>query len=123
MFKDKQNILLLIIVILAGWNILTTSRIKTDINSYRNKIESIQTNIDSAKTVSTKIGVKIDSVKQKVVTINNEVHHIDKTITVVKQRTNEKTNTINKFSNPELEYFFTNRYNPNFNSSKDGNKD
>ena len=119
MFKDKQNILLLIIVILAGWNILTTSRIKTDINSYRNKIESIQTNIDSAKTVSTKIGVKIDSVKQKVVTINNEVHHIDKTITIVKQNTNEKTNSINKFSNPELEYFFTNRYNKDLNGSKD----
>jgi peptidoglycan hydrolase CwlO-like protein len=122
MFKDKQNVLLLIIVILAGWNILTTNRIKTDINGYRDKIESIQTKVDSAKTVNTKIGVKIDSVKQKVITINNEVHHIDKTITVVKQKTNEKTNTINKFSNPELEYFFTNRYNPNFNSIKNGNK-
>jgi len=119
MFKDKQNVLLLIIVILAGWNILTTSRIKTDINGYKDKIESIQTNIDSAKTVNTKIGVKIDSVKQKVITINNEVHHIDKTITVVKQRTNEKINTINKFSNPELEYFFTNRYNKDLNGSKD----
>jgi hypothetical protein len=42
MFKDKQNVLLLIIVILAGWNILTTSRIKTDINGYKDKIESIQ---------------------------------------------------------------------------------
>jgi len=118
MFKDKQNILLLIIVILAGWNILTTSRIKTDINGYKDKIESIQTKIDSAKTINTSIDTKIDSVKQKVVTINNEVHHIDKTITVVKQRTNEKINTINKFSNPELEYFFTNRYNPALNSSK-----
>jgi hypothetical protein len=38
------------------------------------------------------------------------------TLKVVK--TPKKINTINKFSNPELEYFFTNRYNPNFNSSK-----
>ena len=119
MFKDKQNVLLLIIVILAGWNILTTSRIKTDINGYKDKIESIQTKIDSAKTINTSIDTKIDSVREKVVTINNEVHHIDKTITVVKQKTNEKINTINKFSNPELEYFFTNRYNPNLNNSKD----
>ena len=119
MFKDKQNILLLIIVILAGWNILNTSRIKTDIKGYKEKIESIQVKIDSAKTINSKIDFKIDSVHQKVVTINNEVHHIDRTITVVKQKTNEKINTINKFSNPELEYFFTNRYNPNLNGSKD----
>ena len=51
MFKDKQNILLLIIAILAGWNILTTSRIKTDIKGYKEKIESIQVKIDSAKTI------------------------------------------------------------------------
>ena len=118
MFKDKQNILLLIIVILAGWNILNTSRIKTDIKDYKDKIESIQTNIDSAKTVNTQIDSKLDSVREKVVTINNDIHHIDKTITVVKQRTNEKIITIDKFSNPELEYFFTNRYNPNLNSKK-----
>ena len=118
MFKDKQNILLLIIVILVGWNLLNTGRIKTDIDSYKDKIESIQTNIDSAKTVNTEIGVKIDSVKEKVITINKEVHHIDKTITIVKEKTNEKINTINKFSNPELEYFFTNRYNPDLNGSK-----
>jgi peptidoglycan hydrolase CwlO-like protein len=119
MFKDKQNILLLIIVILAGWNILTTSRIKTDINGYKDKIESIQTKIDSAKTINTNIDTKIDSVKEKVITINKEVHHIDKTITIVKEKTNEKINTVNKFSNPELEYFFTNRYNPDLNGSKD----
>ena len=116
MFKDKQNILLIIIVILVGWNLLNTGRIKTDINSYKDKIESIQTKVDSAKTINTSIDTKIDSVKEKVITINKEVHHIDKTITIVKEKTNEKTNSINKFSNPELEYFFTNRYNKELNS-------
>jgi len=119
MFKDKQNILLIIIVILVGWNLLNTGRIKTDINSYKDKIESIQTKVDSAKTINTSIDTKIDSVKEKVITINKEVHHIDKTITIVKEKTNEKINTVNKLSNPELEYFFTNRYNPALNNSKD----
>jgi len=111
MFKDKQNIILLIIVILVGWNLLNTSRIKTDIDGYKGKIESIQTKVDSAKTINSKIDFKIDSVHQKVITINKEVHHIDKTITIVKEKTNEKINTVDKFSNPELEYFFSNRYN------------
>jgi hypothetical protein len=109
--NNNQNVLLFIIIALAAYNIFTTNRIKTDVKGYKDKIESIQVNIDSAKTVNTKIGSKIDSVKQKVVTINRDIHHIDKTITIVKQNTYEKTNTINKFSNPELEYFFTNRYN------------
>jgi peptidoglycan hydrolase CwlO-like protein len=115
----KQDLILLLIAVLCLYNVFYTSRIKTDINGYKDKIESIQTNIDSAKTINTEIGVKIDSVKERVITINNEVHHIDKTVTVVKQKTNEKINTINKFSNPELEYFFTNRYNPALNNSKD----
>lgn len=108
--NNNQNILLFIIIALAAYNIFTTNRIKTDVRGYKNKIESIQVKVDSAKAVNTKIGVKLDSVKQKVVTINNDIHHIDKTITIVKEKTNEKTNSINKFSNPELEYFFTNRY-------------
>ena len=31
----------------------------------------------------------IDSVKQKVITINNDIHHIYKTITIVKEKTND----------------------------------
>ena len=108
---NKQNILLGIIILLAVYNIFNVNGIKTDVKGYKEKIESIQTKIDSAKTANTKIGYKIDSVKQKVVTINRDIHHIDKTITIVKQNTTEKTNSINKFSNPELEYFFTNTYN------------
>jgi peptidoglycan hydrolase CwlO-like protein len=109
--SNKQNILFYIVIGLCIYNIFNVKGIKTDINGYKNNIENIQKKVDSAKTVNTKIGYKIDSVKQKVVTINRDIHHIDKTITIVKQNTNEKSNSINKFSNPELEYFFTNRYN------------
>jgi septal ring factor EnvC (AmiA/AmiB activator) len=108
---NKQNTLLGIIILLAIYNIFNTNKIKTDFKGYKEKIESIQLKVDSAKTVNSKLDYKIDSVKQKVVSINRDIHHIDNTITIVKQNTNEKTNSINKFSNPELEHFFTNRYN------------
>jgi uncharacterized coiled-coil DUF342 family protein len=108
---NKINGVLGIIVLLAIYIIFNTNSIKTDIKGYREKIESIQNKIDSTKTINTKIGYKIDSVKQKVITINKEINHIDKSIITVKQKTNEKTNSINKLSNPELEYFFANRYN------------
>jgi uncharacterized protein YoxC len=110
--NNDNNIVLYIVAALLVYLIFTTNGIKTDIKGYKQNIESIQTKIDSAKTIDQKIVYKIDSVHQKVITINKEVHHIDKTITIVKEKTNEKINTVDKFSNPELEYFFSNRYNP-----------
>lgn len=112
--QNKQNVLLIIILVLIGYNIFTTSSVRTDVKGYKDKIESIQTKIDSAKIVNTKIDTKIDSVKQNIVTISKEIHHIDNTITIVKNQTNEKANSAGKFSNAELEQFFSSRYNKSF---------
>ena len=111
MFKDKQNILLILVVVLIGYSIFNTNSIRTDVKGYKAEIELLQTKVDSAKVVNQQIDTKIDSVKQNVVTITKEIHHIDSTITIVKKQTDEKINTVNKFSNAELEFFFTNRYN------------
>jgi peptidoglycan hydrolase CwlO-like protein len=111
MLQNKQNILLLIVIVLVGYNIFTTNSIKTDVQNYKDKIELLQTKVDSAKVVNQQIDTKIDSVKENVVSITKEIHHIDNTITIVKKQTDEKTNTVDKFSNAELEFFFTNRYN------------
>ena len=111
MFKDKQNIILLIIVILVGWNLFNTNSIRTDVKGYEQRIDSVQTKIDSAQVINKQIDVKIDSVKENVVAITKEIHHIDNTITIVKKQTDDKINTVDKFSNAELEFFFTNRYN------------
>ena len=107
----KQDIILGIIVVLAAWNIFTTNSIRTDVKGYKDKIESIQIKVDSAQVVNKQIDVKIDSVKENVVSITKEIHHIDNTITIVKNQTNEKVNNAGKFSNVELEQFFASRYN------------
>ncbi len=108
-----QQILLIIIVALAAWNIFNTNNIRTDVKKYKAEIELLQTKIDSAKVIDQQLGIKIDSVQSNVVTITKEIHQIDKTITTIKKQTDEKTNNIDKFSNTELELFFTNRYNKN----------
>jgi len=113
MLQNKQNILLIIVVILIGYNIFTTNSIRTDVKGYKAKIELLQTKVDSAKVVNTQIDTKIDSVKENVVSITKEIHHIDNTITIVKKQTDEKINNIDKLSNVELEQFFTSRYNEN----------
>jgi len=111
MLKDKQNIILLIIVILVGWNLFNTNSIRTDVKEYKAEIELLQTKVDSTKVVNKQIDTKIDSVKENVVAITKEIHHIDNTITIVKNQTNEKANNAGKFSNVELEQFFASRYN------------
>lgn len=112
--QNKQNLLLIVVLILIGYNIFTTRSVRTDVKGYKAKIESIQIKIDSAKVVNTKIDTKIDSVKQNIVTISKEIHHIDNTITIVKNQTNEKADNAGKFSNVELEQFFASRYNKDF---------
>ena len=114
MLQNRQDILLLIVLVLVGYNIFNTNTIKTDVKGYKDKIESIQTKIDSAKVINVKIDTKVDSVKQNIVTISKEIHHIDNTITIVKNQTNEKANSAGKFSNAELEQFFSSRYNKSF---------
>ena len=111
MLQNKQNILLVIVIVLIGYSIFNTNSIRTDVKGYKAEIELLQTKVDSAKTVNKQIDTKIDSVKEKVVSISKEIHHIDNTITIVKNQTNEKANNAGKFSNVELEQFFASRYN------------
>jgi peptidoglycan hydrolase CwlO-like protein len=111
MLQNKQNLLLVIVVVLIGYSIFNTNSIRTDVKGYKAEIELLQTKVDSAKVVNQQIDTKIDSVKENVISITKEIHHIDNTITIVKNQTNEKANNAGKFSNVELEQFFASRYN------------
>jgi hypothetical protein len=111
MKDNKQTILLIIVIVLAAWNIFTTNGIKTDVKAYKEKIESIQTEVDSAQVVNKEIDKKVSEVKENVVTITKEVEHIDNNLTIVKNNTHEKVTIIDTYSDAELEFFFTNRYN------------
>ena len=115
MLQNKQNLLLILVVVLIGYSIFNTNSIRTDVKGYKAEIELLQTKVDSAKVVNQQIDTKIDSVKEKVVSISKEIHHIDNTITIVKNQTNDKANNAGKFSNVELEQFFASRYNKNLN--------
>ena len=111
--NNKESILLVIIIILAAWNIFTTNGVKTDVKSYKKQIELVQKEIDSSQVINKKIDTKVGEVKENITVITKEVNNIDNTLTIVKNNTNEKVNNVDEFSNVELEFFFTNRYNQN----------
>ena len=106
-----QIILLIIITILIGWIIFTTNSIKTDVNGYRKKIESIQVKVDSAQVINKQIDDKVLVVKENITNITKEIHEIDNNLTIVKEKTNEKVNNANNFGNVQLEQLLTARYN------------
>jgi predicted RNase H-like nuclease (RuvC/YqgF family) len=110
MKATKQDIVLIIIALLCLYNIFNTNSIRTDVKGYEDKIEALQTKVDSAQAVNEKIDVKIDSVKDNVINITKEIHHIDNNISILKQQTDEKINSVDSFTANELEQFFTNRY-------------
>lgn len=106
----SQLILLIIIGILVGWNIFTTNGIKTDVDGYTKKIDSIQIKVDSAQIVNKQIDNKVIEVKDNITNITKEIHHIDNNLTIVKEKTNEKVYNVNNFGNVELERLLTARY-------------
>ncbi len=115
MLHNKQDILLIIVIVLLGYSIFNTNSIRTDVKGYKAQIELLQTKVDSAKILNKHVDIKIDSVKENVIYITKEIHHIDNKITIIKNQTNEKANSAGKFSNVELEQFFASRYNKNIN--------
>jgi lactam utilization protein B len=54
--------------------------------------------------------VKIGKVDEKVISVTKEIQHIDNSITIVKNNTDEKINIADNFGTNELELFFANRY-------------
>ncbi len=108
---NKSNILLVIIIVLAAWNIFTTSGIRTDVAGYNKKIELIQNEIDSVQVENQKITEQIVTIDKEIGVVDHNINNVTKNITLIKTETDEKVNSITTIGNLELEQLFTNRYN------------
>jgi len=107
---NKQTLLLIIIVGLAGYNIFTTSGIKTYIAGYNQKIDSIQNEIDSVAIENKKLDDHITNVNNEISKVEGEVTNVTKNITIIKNQTHEKIDSVNNYNFSDLEKFFTDRY-------------
>ena len=107
---NRQNIVFIIVIVLSLWNIINTNWIKTDVKSYKEKIENIQVEIDSIQSDNNEMSEAVVVIKERVSSITNEIHEIDKNIEVVKEKTDEKIVNVGFIGNAELERIFTDRY-------------
>jgi len=108
--NNKQTILLTIVIVLVLWNILNTNGIKTDVKSYKEKIENIQVEVDSAQLINKEMDEKVLVIKESVNSITKEIYEIDNNIETVKEQTNEKVINVGFIGNVELERLFAERY-------------
>ena len=108
--NNRQNILLAIVIVLVLWNILNTNGIKTDVKSYKEKIENIQVEVDSAQLINKEMDEKVLVIKESVNSITKEIYEIDNNIETVKEQTNEKVINVGFIGNVELERLFAERY-------------
>lgn len=107
---NKSNILLVIIIVLAAWNIFTTNGIRTDVAGYNQKIDSIQNEIDSVHYENLKLNEQMVIIDKEIDKVDANVNNVTKNITIIKNQTHEKIDSVNNYNFSDLEKFFTDRY-------------
>ena len=109
--KDNKSYLILIVILgLTGYNIFTTRDIRTNVESFNQKIDSIQSDIDSIAIANDELDFKTESLHSEIELIDSDIDRVQSNITTIKNKTNEKVNNVDVLTFDELVKFFTDRY-------------
>jgi peptidoglycan hydrolase CwlO-like protein len=108
--KTGQTTILWILAALMVYNVFINNKIKTNIQEYEDKIDNLQTKVDSVNTLNKELDDKIDGLHEQIDIIDTDISKVETNITNIKNKTNEKINSVDKFTFTELEQFFTARY-------------
>jgi chromosome segregation ATPase len=95
---------------LVGYNIFTNNSIRTDVEAYNRKIDSLQNEIDSVETANKVIDGHIAKVDDDIAQVETRVTTINKNINILKNETHEKVNAVNDYTIHDLLKFFSDRY-------------
>ena len=121
---DKKIYILLIIVAgLMVFNLYTMNQVKTDIDSYNEKIDIIGKEIDSVQELNKELDDRISSLHSEIELIDGDITRVQNNITTIRKNTDDKINSVDAFTFSELQKFFANRYDSivEGTSSKTGN--
>jgi len=122
--KDRKFYILIIVVIgLLLYNLYTMNEVKTDIDSYNEKIDNIGKEIDSISIANEELDLKIESLHTEIELIDGDITRVQNNITTIRENTDEKINSVDAFTFSELQKFFADRYDSivERTSSKTGN--
>ena len=106
----KIYILLLVVVGLLAFNLYTMNQVKTDIDSYNEKIDIIGKEIDSVQNMNKELDDKISSLHSEIELIDGDITRVQNNITTIRKNTDDKINSVDAFTFSELQKFFADRY-------------
>jgi cell division protein FtsB len=115
--KIIKNIILVVLIILVGYNIFTNNSIRTDVEAYNRKIDSLQKEIDSVENANVVLDGHIEKVDNELTQVETRVITINKNINEIKNQTNEKVDAVNDYTIHDLLKFFTDRYENGYDST------
>jgi uncharacterized protein YlxW (UPF0749 family) len=115
--KIIKNIILVVLIILVGFNIFTNNSIRTDVEAYNRKIDSLQKEIDSVENANVVLDGHIEKVDNELTQVETRVITINKNINEIKNQTNEKVDAVNDYTIHDLLKFFTDRYENGYDST------
>ena len=117
--KNIISIICILIIAILFYKLYTTSQNESYVEDYNNKIKVLESKVDSLHSVNIGLNCKIDTLNQQVNKLDLQIGLRNSRISNLKYRINEKVNTVDAFSNSELEKFFTDRYNKSISRGTD----
>lgn len=117
--KNILSIICILIIAILFYKLYTTSQNESYVEDYNNKIKVLESKVDSLHSVNIGLNCKIDTLNQQVNKLDLQIGLRNSRISNLKYRINEKVNTVDAFSNSELEKFFADRYNKSISRGTD----
>lgn len=84
--------------------------LKTDIESFNEKIENIGAEIDSIQGLNKELDERIQSLHTELELIDTDIDRVQNNIYTIRRNTDEKKNSVDNLTLSELQEFFAKRY-------------
>ena len=117
--KNIFSIICILIIAILFYKLYFAFQNESYLEDYNNKIKVLESKVDSLHSINSGLNCKIDTLNQQVDKLDLQIGLKNSRISNLKYRINEKINTVDSFSNSELEKFFTDRYNKNISGGTD----
>lgn len=111
LIKYRRDIAMVIIVgIIFYWFSAIFSPKMNGIDTFKSKIDSIDNNILVLKEQQKQVDDNISGLKNEVIEVESTIGSVKNQKVIIKEYYENKINSIDKFTNNELDSFFSNRY-------------
>ena len=110
LLKDKRFLYAIIILqlFIIGWVLFTNTDI--DKGPYEQKIERLQQEKDSLDAANLELQLKVDNMFEQAEGYERTINELNSSIGTLKRKTNEIINSVDTYTQSELEKFFSDRY-------------